>query len=143
MLRAIWFRQQPALSRNRTKGASLAMKKNRYLLVTGAVSVICLIAAAVSTAIPDNSQKYEVDTIVDVSEYKTDAARAIDAYERLMDRYMDLSEKLTSQVGSDRQAVSTKLDLLDSRLADISTRLTRIENALGIDPNSGAIVKQK
>ena len=92
-----------------------------------AAAVICLIAAAVSTAIPDHSRKYDVDTIVDVPEYKTDAARAIDAYERLMDRYMDLSEKLISQMGGECQAVSTKLDSLDLRLADISTRLTRIE----------------
>jgi len=111
------------------------MKQNRYLLVTGAVAVICLIAAAVSTAIPDNGKKYEVDTVVDIPAYQTDAARAIDAYERLMERYMNLSEKLLSQVSSDRQAVSTKLDSLDSKLADISTRLTRIENALGIDSN--------
>ena len=119
------------------------MKTKRYLLVTSAVTVICLIAAAVSTAIPDNGKKYEVDTVVDVPGYKTDAARAIDAYERMMDRYMDLSEKLLSKMSGDSQTVSTKLDSLDSRLADISTRLTRIENALGIDPNSGAIVKQK
>jgi hypothetical protein len=119
------------------------MKQDRYLLVAGAVTVICLIAAAVSTAIPDNGKKYEVDTIVDVPAYKTDAARAIDAYERMMDRYMDLSEKLLSKMSGDSQTVSTKLDSLDSRLADISTRLARIENALGIDPNSGAIVKQK
>jgi hypothetical protein len=119
------------------------MKQNRYLLVMGAVIVVCLIAAAVSTAIPDNGRKYEVDTVVGVPEYKTDAARAIDAYERLMDRYMNLSEKIFSKMGGDSQAVATKLDSLDSRLADISTRLTRIEKALGIDPNSGAITKQK
>jgi hypothetical protein len=116
------------------------MKQNRYLLVTGAVIVVCLIAAAVSTAIPDNGKKYEVE-VVGVPEYKTDAARAIDAYERLMDRYMNLSEKIFSKMGGDSQAVSTKLDSLDSRLADISARLTRIEKALGIDPNSGAITK--
>ena len=111
------------------------MKQNRYLPVTGAVVVVCLIAAAVSMAIPDHSGRYGFDTIVDVPEYKTDAARAIDACERLMDRYMDLSEKLISQTGGECQAVSTKLDSLDLRLADISTRLTRIEKALGIDPN--------
>lgn len=119
------------------------MKQNRYLLVTVAVTVICLIAAAVSTAIPDNGKKYEIDTVVGIPGYQTDAARAIDAYERMMDRYMDLSEKLLSKMSGDSQTVSTKLDSLDSRLADISTRLTRIENALGIDPNSGAIVKRK
>ena len=120
------------------------MKQNRYLLATtGVVIVICLIVAAVSTAIPDNGKKYEIDTVVDVQGYKTDAARAIDAYERLMDRYLDLSEKLISTMGGDCQAVSTKLDSLDSRLADISTRLARIEKALGIDPNSGVVTKRK
>jgi hypothetical protein len=119
------------------------MKQNRYLLVTSVVIVICLIAAAVSTAIPDNGKRYEVDAVVDVPGYKTDTTRAIDAYERLMDRYMDLSEKLIATMGGDCQAVSTKLDSLDSRLADISTRLTRIEKALGIDPNSGLITKRK
>jgi L-fucose isomerase-like protein len=121
----------------------MAMKRNRYLLVTGTVVLVCLIAAAVSTAIPDNGKKYEIDTVVDVPEYKTDAARAIDAYERLMDKYMDLSEKIVLKIGGDSQAVSTKLDSLDSRLADISTRLARIEKALGVDPNSEVITKQK
>jgi len=119
------------------------MKQNRYLLVTCVVAAVCLIAAAVSTAIPENGKKYEIDTVVDVQGYKTDAAHAIDAYERLMDRYMDLSEKLISTTGSDCQAVSTKLDSLDSRLADISTRLARIEKSLGIDPNSGVVTKRK
>ena len=117
------------------------MKRGRIILVIGVVAVICLIAAAVSTAIPDNSRKYEVDAVVDVPEYKTDAARAIDAYERLMDRYMDLSEKLLSQVGGDCQTVSAKLDSLDSRIAEVSARLARIEKALGIDPNSVAVSK--
>ncbi len=115
------------------------MKRGRIILVIGVVTVICLIAAAVSTAIPGNSRKYEVDTIVDVPEYKTDAARAIDAYERLMDRYMDLSEKLVSKTGGDCQAVSTKLDSIDAHLAELSTRLGRIEKALGIDPNGNPL----
>ncbi len=74
-------------------------------------------------------------------EYKTDAARAIDAYERLMDRYMDLSEKLVSQMGGDCQTVAAKLDSLDSRIAELSARLAGIEKALGIDPNSVPVSK--
>jgi len=119
------------------------MKRNKFLLIICAAAVICFIAAAISIAIPNNGKKYEADTIVDVPEYKTDAARAIEAYENLMDRYIDLSEKLVSQAGSDHQAVSAKLDLLDSKLADISVRLTRIEKALGIDPNTGEAIKRK
>jgi hypothetical protein len=111
------------------------MKRNKYLLIAIVVAGICLAAAAASRAIPDNSKKYEVDAVVDVPEYKTDAVRAIDAYERLMERYMDLSEKLVSQAGGDCQSVSTKLDSIDVHLAELSTRLSRIEKALGIDPN--------
>jgi hypothetical protein len=111
------------------------MKQNKYLPAMGAVTVVCLIAAAVSTAIPGNGKKYDIDTVVDIPGYQTDAGRAIDAYERMMDRYMDLSEKLLSKMSGDSQTVSTKLDSLDSRLADISTRLTMIEKALGIDSN--------
>jgi hypothetical protein len=111
------------------------MKQNRNLLAAGAVILVCLVVAALATSMPDKGKNYEVEVITS-PEYKTDAARAIDAYERLMDRYMDLSEKLFSQVGGDCQAVSTKLDSLDSRIAEISARLARIEKALGIDPNS-------
>ena len=107
------------------------------------VTFTCFAAAAVSTAIPNKGKKYEVEAVVDASGYQTNAARDIDAYERLMDRYMDLSDKLISSMEGDRQAVLIKLDSLDSRLADISTRLTRIEKALGIDPNSGVIKKKK
>jgi hypothetical protein len=119
------------------------MKKNKYVLVVAVVAGICLIATAASRAIPDRSRNYDVtETQVNVPEYKTDAARAIDAYERLMERYMDLSEKLISQMGGDCQSVSTKLDSIDTRLTELSTRLNRIEKALGIDPNSGVMSKK-
>ena len=110
------------------------MKENRNLLVAGAVIFVCLVVAALATSIPGKERTYEVETI-NSPEYKTDAARAIDAYERLMDRYMDLSEKLVSQVGGDCQAVSAKLDSLDSRLAELSARLAKIEKAIGIKPD--------
>jgi hypothetical protein len=119
------------------------MKQNRYLLVTGVVTVVCLIAAAVSTAIPDRRSNYGVDVTYNVPEYKTEAVQALEAYQNLMSRYMDLSEKLVLQMDGDCQTIFAKLDSLDSRLADISTRLTRIEKALGIDPNSGIVTKRK
>ena len=120
------------------------MKRDKILAAVKAAAVICFIAAA-STAIPNSGRKYEVDAIVDVSsEYnKTDAARAIDSYERLMERYMDLSERFISQMDGDCQTVSAKMDLVDARLTDISTRLARIEKALGIDPNAAQTPKAK
>ena len=75
------------------------MKQNRNLLAAGAVILVCLVVAALATSIPGKERTYEVEAITS-PEYKTDAARAIDAYERLMDRYMDLSEKLLSQMAA-------------------------------------------
>ncbi len=118
-----------------------AMRENRNLLIAGAIILVCLVAATLATSIPGRGKNYEVETTINSPEYKTDAARAIDAYERLMDRYMGLSEKLILQAGGDCQAISAKLDSLDSRFAEISARLARIEKALGIDPNGNIAPK--
>jgi hypothetical protein len=110
----------------------VVMKSKRNLLVIGAVVAICLIVARFAASIPDKGRTYEVEPqITTLPEYRTDAARAIDAYERLMERYMDLTE--THLI--DCQAVTQKLDSLDAKIEDISKRLARIEKALGIEPN--------
>jgi len=113
-------------------------------LVIGTVVVICLVVAQLAASIPGKERNYEVEPVITTPEYKTDAARAIDAYERLMERYMDLTEKHLLRVGSDCQTTTTKLDSLDSRLAEVSARLARIEKALGIEPdaNSAAVVRK-
>jgi len=112
------------------------------MLIIGAVVAVCLVAARLAMSIPggpfDSAQggerSYEVEPVITTPEYRTDAARAIDAYERLMERYMDLTAKHLLQVGADCQAVTQRLDSLDARLEDISARLTRIEKAMGIVP---------
>ncbi len=108
------------------------MKQGRILLIIATAVVICLVAARLGISFPDRNKNYEVDQWITTPEYRTDAARAIDAYERLTERYMYMTE----QVGNDCRSVTIKLDSLDSRLTEISGRLTRIEKALGIDPNT-------
>jgi hypothetical protein len=110
------------------------MKPTRNMLIIGAVVAICLVVARLAMSIPGSERSYEVEPQVTSPEYRTDAARAIDAYERLMERYMDMTAKHLLQVGADCQAVAGKLDSLDSRLAELSARLARIEKALGIEP---------
>ncbi len=107
------------------------MKSKRNLLVIGTVVVICLVVVRFAASIPDKGRTYEVEPVITTPEYRTDATRAIDAYERLMERYMDLVE--THFI--DCQAVTQRLDSLDTKIEDISKRLARIEKALGIDPN--------
>jgi hypothetical protein len=121
------------------------MKSKGNLLVIGTVVVICLVVAQLAASIPgkpfDSAQgkgrTYEVEPVITTPEYKTDAARAIDAYERLMERYMDLAE--THLI--DCQAVTQRLDSIDAKMEDISKRLAGIEKAMGIDPNGTATSK--
>ena len=115
------------------------MKSKKNLLVIGTVVVICFVVAQLAASIPERGRAYEVEPVITTPEYKTDAGRAIDAYERMMERYMNLAE--THLI--DCQAVTQKLDSLDAKIDDISKRLARIEKAMGIEPNinSPAIVQ--
>jgi len=119
------------------------MKSKMYILVVAAVVAACLIAARLAISIPGKEKYYAVEPEITTPEYKTDAARAIDAYERLMERYMDLAESNLQQAGADYQMVMSRLDSLDSRLEDVSARLARIEKKLGIEPDANGTAKLK
>ncbi|MFQ6036318.1 MAG: hypothetical protein ACE5NM_10825 [Sedimentisphaerales bacterium] len=107
-------------------------------LWASAFAIACCLAGLwllSTTGGTQGSQKtYEVQPYITVPEYRTDAARAIDAYERLMERYMDLTEKNLFIVGTDIREVTKKLDSIDDKLTQLSATIARIEKALGIEP---------
>jgi hypothetical protein len=119
------------------------MKSNRNLMTIAAVTFVCLVVVALAIAIPDKGKFYAVEPEITLPEYKTDAGRAIDAYERLMERYMDLAEGHLLEAGADCQTVASRLDSLDSRLEEVSARLARIEKKLGIEPDANSTAKPK
>ncbi|MHC4616189.1 MAG: hypothetical protein ACYTEQ_00390 [Planctomycetota bacterium] len=108
------------------------MRRERSLLAVAAVLVCCIVLVwfSVSAGV---EKRYKIQPQISVPEYKTDAARAIDAYERLMERYMDLTEGNLIRTGTDVQAVLKKLDSIDRKLTRLSARITRIEKALGLE----------
>jgi hypothetical protein len=95
-----------------------------------------------STSIQGSTKTYEVQPRVTIPEYRTDAARAIDAYERLMERYMDLTERNQINFDRDIQEMNKKLDSIDSKLTELSERIIRIEKALGIKQTNEIIVEK-
>jgi len=109
------------------------MGTGRSLLGAVAAIVCCLALAWLSTSIKGSPKKYEVQPWITVPEYRTEAARAIDAYERLMDRYMDLTERNLFGVSSDIREVAKTLDSIDHRLTQLCARIARIEKTLGIE----------
>ena len=108
------------------------MKTKRNLLVAVVFVVCSIIVVWISTSIHGSQKTYEVQPHITIPEPKTDATRAIDAYERLMDRYLDLTEKNLFRIGTDIQSVVMKLDSIDDKLTKLSVRISGIEKALGI-----------
>jgi len=108
------------------------MRARKSLLVVAAVFVCCT-AVWFSVSLYGGQKTYEVESQITVPEYRTDAARAIDAYERLMERYMDLTEGNLTRIGVDLKGVVERLDSINSKLTELSTRIARIEKKLGIE----------
>lgn len=106
--------------------------KKRLLAVTAAV-IGCLVVAWFSKSIQGGQRTYELEPRLSIPEYRTDTVRIMDAYERLMERYMDLTESNSAMVGVDLKTALAKLDSVDARLAELSARMMRIEAALGIE----------
>jgi hypothetical protein len=118
------------------------MKTKRNLLAVVTGLVCCAVVVWFCTSIQGVEKSYEVQPQITVPEYRTDAARAIDAYERLMERYMDLTEGNLTRIGSDIQCIVEKLDAIDAKLTRLCARTARIEKALGLEqPNRPAAKK--
>ena len=109
------------------------MRTKKNLLTVAGISVACAIVIWLTASIEGNEKTYDVRPEITIPEYKTDTARLVEAYEHLLDRMMDLTEKNLAHNNSDNQSVTQRLDSIDAKLAEISVRLTRIENKLGIE----------
>ncbi len=120
------------------------MKTARYIFV--AFAAIGLLASVLLVAGPgkggDKSYEfhprsgdkiYEVHPEIILPEYRIDAGYSIDAYQLLMDRYMSMTEDNLVSLRDDMQNVFRKLNSIDSKLDELSQRMTKIENALGIE----------
>jgi len=116
-------------------------KQNKNLLVIGVVLIVSLIIIGVSSSIQGGEKSYEIKPGITLPEYRTDTARAIDAYERVMDRFINLTEKNLTDINTDVKSIAKKLVLIDCKLTDISTRMAKIEKALGIQQSPKPVEK--
>jgi hypothetical protein len=109
------------------------MITNKKLLAVGAVVVCCITVVLFSTSIQGGPKTYELRPHISLPEYRTDAARAIDAYERLMERYMNLTERNSIRISADLKEIIKKLYSIDNKLTELSARIARIEKTFGIE----------
>jgi len=110
----------------------MKIKENKNLLVVVAILIVCLILIGFSSSIHGGEKIYEIRPEIMLPEYRTDTAHAIDAYERVMDRFINLTERNLTGINTDIKSIAKKLVLIDCKLTDLSIRMGRLENALGI-----------
>ena len=111
------------------------MKSNKRFYIALATVVLIMVVFWLSTSMGQTRKRYEVEAqVYSTPEYRTDAARAIEAYERVMERYMDATERNFVDISGDIGTVAAMLDSIDTKLTRLDVRLERIERHLGILP---------
>jgi hypothetical protein len=108
------------------------MGKNKNLLAAGIVLIVFFMAIAFCGTIRGGEDKFKIEPEITLPEYQNDTTRIIGAYERMMDRFMNLTERNFSGINTDVKDIAIKLTVIDNKLTEMSARMARIENALGI-----------
>ena len=106
--------------------------RSKKLLAVAVGLAACVLVVWSSESIQGDQEIYEVRPQISIPEYRTDAARAIDAYERLMERYMGMTERNLIGIETSLGSIVRKLDSIDRKLTELSARMARIEKALGV-----------
>ncbi len=95
--------------------------------------IVLIILMFVVSSIQGKQYTYEITPEIHTPHYgRTDASYTIDAYERLMHRYMDMSERNFDIIHAELRQLHRVLESMDKRLKKLDTRTQRIEKALGI-----------
>jgi hypothetical protein len=116
--------------------------RTKALLTIATGLTACVIVVWFSKSIQGSPKTYEVRPEITIPEYRTDAARAIDAYERLMDRYMGMTERNLVRIEADLETVVGKLDSIDRKLTELSLRISRLEKTPGTSEPKPSVRKK-
>ena len=107
------------------------MVRNKIIAV-GIILAVGLLVIAVSNSSRGQDTRLEMTNDITLPEYQNDFGRIISAYERIVDRLMYMTERNFESIGAGVQQSSDKLSSIESKLADLTVRIARIERALGI-----------
>ncbi len=116
--------------------------KNRNFLTVATGVVVCIIVIWLSSSIQGGEKTYEIQPHIALPGYRADAVHAIDAYERLMDRYMGLTERNLDRIETNQGAVLRRLDSIDRKLAELSAKISIIEKAIEAGSAKPAVKKR-
>ena len=110
----------------------MRIQEKTNLLVVSMFLIICLVVMVFSSSIQGSERSYEVEITPDITlpEYRTDTGRAIDAYERVMDRFMSITEGNLTGNNTDVKDIAKQLALINYKLNELSARMAKIEKTL-------------
>jgi len=119
------------------------MRTNSKLLVL--VAALLTIAALIwsSVSIQAGQKNYEIRPEIILPQYGIGTVRTIDPYERSMERYILQTEKNLDIINTNLQGIFEKLDSIDAKLKDLSSRIKRIEKTLGIRQPEKSTTRQR
>ena len=112
------------------------MRTKKNLLAVAAVLVCCIVGFWFSTSIQGGERTYEIHPHVAVPYGYTptiDTYPLIDLIERLIAQNQQITQNQLSEMNKDIKDAVKKLDSIDAKLKKLSTRMARIEKALGIE----------
>ena len=117
------------------------MSKNKNVLAIGIILLVCLIVIGFSSSIQGSDKTYKIKPEITLPEYRIDRGSPIYAYERLMQRFMDLTENNLAGINTNVEGIGKSLVLIDYKLTELSRRMARIEKALGIEQTKKRVGK--
>ncbi|MCP4451811.1 MAG: hypothetical protein GY809_10145 [Planctomycetes bacterium] len=94
--------------------------------------VLACVALLWSFAGAQGSKAYRVHTQIPESVFKSDSARALDTYERMADRALELNKRQLDVMALNIKEVSTQLSRVEVKLDQLLNRSLLAEYALGI-----------
>ncbi len=96
------------------------------------LTAIVLVCAAFFWLAPIHGveKTYEVHAL---PEYQSDTARAIDAYQQMINRMLDDNERNWGTMQNQLNTINSKLDKILSDLDNISQRIAGIEKKMGVE----------
>ena len=109
------------------------MPRNRNLIMLSTALACSVVMAWLCISIRGASS-YEIRPRITVPAYRTDTARAIDAYERMLERLIKLTGKNLTDIDTEVKGIARTLHSVDSKLTELTGRMARIEKTLGIEP---------
>ena len=101
--------------------------KRSWIHTTVFVLVICVLVFCLGQRSGAADRNYEIRPEIDAGLIQSETVRVVNAYERLMDRYMDLVQSNMVNISRDSKEIIVKLEAIEKKIDSLSERMDKLE----------------